>query len=79
MERSALRVAICHECQNYLGGGGGLGGSEKQGTCTQTLFYFSFRPLRSMFRFRFRDCVSASVSVIPFPFPDSGFHVFVLP
>ena len=24
-----LRVAILHECQNYLGGEGGLGGSEK--------------------------------------------------
>ena len=24
-----LRAAILHECQNYLGGGGGLGGSEK--------------------------------------------------
>ena len=23
----ALRAAILHECQNYLGGGGGLGGS----------------------------------------------------
>ena len=29
IERFALRVAILHECQNYLGGGGGLGGSEK--------------------------------------------------
>ena len=24
-----LRAAILHECQNYLGDGGGLGGSEK--------------------------------------------------
>ena len=24
-----LRAAILHECQNYLGGGGSLGGSEK--------------------------------------------------
>ena len=24
-----LRAAILHECQNYLGGGAGLGGSEK--------------------------------------------------
>ena len=24
IERSALRVAISHECQNYLGGGGGF-------------------------------------------------------
>ena len=24
-----LRAAILHECQNYLGGGRGLGGSEK--------------------------------------------------
>ena len=28
-ERFALRAAILHECQNYLGGRGGLGGSEK--------------------------------------------------
>ena len=26
IERFALRAAILHECQNYLGGGGGLGG-----------------------------------------------------
>ena len=24
-----LPAAILHECQNYLGGGGGMGGSEK--------------------------------------------------
>ena len=24
-----LRAALLHECQNYLGGGAGLGGSEK--------------------------------------------------
>ena len=29
IESFALRAAILHECQNYLGGGGGLGGSEK--------------------------------------------------
>ena len=28
IERFVLRVAILHECQNYLGGEGGLGGSE---------------------------------------------------
>ena len=34
----ALRAAILHECQNYLGGGGGLGGSEKnRGTLITTL------------------------------------------
>ena len=26
-----LRAAILHDCQNYLGGRGGLGGSEKNG------------------------------------------------
>ena len=26
IERFALRAAILHECQNYLGDGGGLGG-----------------------------------------------------
>ena len=31
IERFALRAAILHECQNYLVGGGGLGGSEKIG------------------------------------------------
>ena len=29
IERFVLRAAILHECQNYFGGGGGLGGSEK--------------------------------------------------
>ena len=28
-KRFALRAAILHECQNVLGGGGDLGGSEK--------------------------------------------------
>ena len=27
IEGFALQAAILHECQNYLGGGGGLGGS----------------------------------------------------
>ena len=38
IERFALRAAIWHECQNYLGGDGGLGGSEKN------IFYFYFFP-----------------------------------
>ena len=29
IESFALRAAILHECQNYLGGGGGLGGGER--------------------------------------------------
>ena len=29
IKRFVLRAAILHECKNYLGGGGGLGGSEK--------------------------------------------------
>ena len=29
IEGFASRAAILHECQNYLGDGGGLGGSEK--------------------------------------------------
>ena len=29
IEGFALRASILHDCQNYLGGGGGLGGSEK--------------------------------------------------
>ena len=29
LRKSMLRAAILHECQNYLRGGGGLGGSEK--------------------------------------------------
>ena len=29
IERFTLRAAILHECQNYSGGGGGLGWSEK--------------------------------------------------
>ena len=33
-----LPAAILHECQNYLGGGGGLGGSEKnRGTIITSL------------------------------------------
>ena len=30
IERLALRATILHECQNYLGGGGGLGGGERE-------------------------------------------------
>ena len=38
IERFVLRAAILHECQNYLGGGGGLGGSEKnRGTVITSL------------------------------------------
>ena len=33
-----LQAAILHECQNYLGGGGGLGGSEvNRGTVITSL------------------------------------------
>ena len=38
IERFALQAAILDECQNYLGGGGGLGGSEKnRGTVLTSL------------------------------------------
>ena len=30
IEHFALRATILHECQNYLGGGGGLGGGERE-------------------------------------------------
>ena len=30
IERFALGATIWHECQNYLGGGGGLGGGERE-------------------------------------------------
>ena len=35
-----LRAAILHECQNYLGDGGGLGGSKKnRGTVRTSLLF----------------------------------------
>ena len=38
IESFALRAAILHEFQNYLGGGGGLGGDEKnRGTVITSL------------------------------------------
>ena len=43
IERSALRVAISHECQNHLGGGGGLGGSEKNRGTVITSLQLAFR------------------------------------
>ena len=38
MKRFALRAAIFHECQNYLGGGGLMAGRshEKIGDCEQS-------------------------------------------
>ena len=41
--RFALRAAILHECQNYLGGGGGLGGSEKNRGTVITSLQLAFR------------------------------------
>ena len=38
-----LRAAILHECQNYLGGGGGLGGSEKNRGTVITSLQLAFR------------------------------------
>ena len=38
IEGIVLRAAILHECENYLGGGGGLGGSEKN------IFLYFSRP-----------------------------------
>ena len=59
MERFALRAAILYECQNYLGGGGGLGGSEKNwgyltkkiGDCEQSSLtsYWSQAPVKNLF------------------------------
>ena len=41
IERFALRATILYEFQNYLGGGGGLGGSEKnRGTVITSLHAF---------------------------------------
>ena len=37
-ERFGLWAAILHECQNYLGGGGGLGRREKNITSLQLAF-----------------------------------------
>ena len=41
--RFALRAAILHECQNYLRGGGGLGGSVKNRGTVITLLQLAFR------------------------------------
>ena len=38
IEGFVLRAAILHECKNYLGGGGGLGGSVKN------IFLYFSRP-----------------------------------
>ena len=43
IERFVLRAAILHECQNYLGGGGGLGGSEKNRGTVITSLQLAFR------------------------------------
>ena len=43
IERFALRVAILHECQNYLGGRDGLGGSEKNRWIVITSLQLAFR------------------------------------
>ena len=42
-ERFALRAAILHECQNDLGGGDGLGGSEKNIGTVITSLQLAFR------------------------------------
>ena len=38
-----IRAAILHECQNYLGDGGGLGGSEKNRGTVITSLQLAFR------------------------------------
>ena len=43
IEHFALRAAILHECQNYLGGGGGLEGSEKNKGTVITSLQLVFR------------------------------------
>ena len=43
IKRFALRAAILHECQNYLGGGDGLGGSEKNRGTVITSLQLAFR------------------------------------
>ena len=43
IERFALRAAILDECQNYVGGGGGLGGSEKNRGTVITSLQLAFR------------------------------------
>ena len=49
IERFALRAAILHECQNYLGGGGGLGGSVKNRGTVITSLQLAFRRRDSNF------------------------------
>ena len=43
IERFVLRAAILHECQNYLGDRGGLGGSEKSRSTVITSLQLAFR------------------------------------
>ena len=43
IERFALRAAILHEFQNYLGGGGGLGGNEKNRGTVITSLQLAFK------------------------------------
>ena len=43
IERFVLRAVILDECQNYLGGGGDLGGSEKNRGTVITSLQFAFR------------------------------------
>ena len=43
IERFVLRAAILHECENYLGGGGGLGGSERNRRTVITSLQLAFR------------------------------------
>ena len=43
IEGFALRASILHECQNYLGGGGGLKGSEKNRGTVITSLQLAFR------------------------------------
>ena len=43
IEHFALQAAILDECQNYLGGGGGLGGSEKNRGAVLTSLRLTFK------------------------------------
>ena len=43
IERFVLQAAILLECQNYLGGGGGLGGSKKNRGTVITSLQLAFR------------------------------------
>ena len=59
---SSIRAAILHECQNYLGGGGCLGGSEKNRGTVITSVQLAFRRRDRNFTPFFHSLIRKSAS-----------------